>query len=121
MWKCYTVLVIQEVLYMSKLVALRLPDDLLEVIDGMAKAEGMNRSQAIIALLREGDLTPISSSVVAPVKVSRPAIVESKPKIETATVELKLAACKCGATGVQIVNGKKVCASCGRARDPLKA
>jgi len=54
---------------MSKLVALRLPDDLLKVIDGMAKAEGMNRSQAIIALLREEDLTPISSSVVTPVKV----------------------------------------------------
>ena len=59
--------------------------------------------------------------VAAPVKVSRSVIVESKPKIEAAAVELKPAACKCGATGVQIVNDRKVCASCGRDRGPLKA
>ena len=49
---------------MSKLVALRIPDELLASIDAMAQAEGMNRSQAIIALLGEGGLPPIASGVV---------------------------------------------------------
>jgi len=44
---------------MSKLITIRLPDELLESVDAMAKAEGMNRSQAIIALLRDGDLSPV--------------------------------------------------------------
>ena len=45
------------------------------------------------------------------VLVSR--VLESKPKEPAKIVEPE-AACKCGATGVMIVNGKKCCSKCGR-------
>ena len=49
---------------------------------------------------------------VEPVKVSR--VLVSKPAAQVPPV-IKATACKCGATGVMIVNGKKCCAKCGRA------
>jgi hypothetical protein len=49
---------------------------------------------------------------VEPVKVSQ--VLVSKPK-EPAKIAEPEATCKCGGTGVMIVNGKKCCAKCGRA------
>jgi hypothetical protein len=100
---------------MSRLITIRLPDELLESVDAMAKAEGMNRSQTIIALLRDGDLSPVVAVVQEPphpgivVPVSRDP--KSKPSIQIQPVTTT---CKCGGTGVMIVGGKRKCATCGR-------
>jgi hypothetical protein len=100
-----------EVLYMSRLIALRMPDDLYAGIEANAKAENMNVSQTIIAMLR-GDDGPIKSEPVAVVRAKPIAIKEPEsPKVE----EWK---CKCGSSGVVVVSGVKKCAVCGRTVAP---
>ena len=57
------------------------------------------------------DAVPVENKAV--VKVSRVPAMELKPK-EPAKITEPETACKCGATGVMIVGGKKKCAACGR-------
>ena len=60
------------------------------------------------------DKERVRGVVVAPVvKVSRVLVAESKLKEPAKIVEPE-AACKCGATGVMIVGGKRKCAGCSR-------
>jgi hypothetical protein len=59
---------------MSRLVALRLPDDLYESIDRMAKAEGIGLSKAIISMLREE-----SEPVVEMARAKPPVAESAKP------------------------------------------
>ena len=80
-------------LYMSKLIALRLPDDLYESTQRLAKAEGMNLSQAIISLLRD-DGTPIPQGEKLAAKPAVRAKVEkpratSQPEPKPPPVEAK--------------------------------
>ena len=55
------------------------------------------------------DAVPVENKAV--VKVSR--VLVSKPAAQVPPV-IKETACKCGATGVMIVGGKRKCAACGR-------
>jgi len=55
------------------------------------------------------DGIPVEEKAV--VEVSR--VLVSKPAAQVPPV-IKATACKCGATGVMIVGGKKKCAACGR-------
>jgi hypothetical protein len=80
---------------MSVLVALRVPEDLLEKIDKAARAEEMNRSQMIIYMLRESNPAQVESVKKPSAKVESvkpqpkpPAVLSGRPA--------HAATCKCG-------------------------
>ena len=100
---------------MSKLITLRLPDGLAELVDAMAQAEGMNRSQYIIAMLSDGQAEPKKMvEELKSVQVSRSPVVVPEPTSKPAAKIVQVG-CKCGGSGVTLVGGKRCCAGCGRA------